>query len=63
MVPTENGFNQSDTCAHCDVFQAGLPLQGMAQSFTKPAFLSSQRHNFNPKSGYVATKLHGTSTC
>ena len=26
-------------------------------------FLSSRRHNLPSKSGYIMTKLHGTSTC
>ena len=35
--------------AHCDVFQAGLPWQGMAKLYKRQNFLSSRRHNLPSK--------------
>ena len=63
-------FNQSGTFpavarAHCDVFQAGLPWQGMAKLYKGQGSIFCH-HGYticHPKSGYVTTKLHGTSKC
>ena len=49
--------------AHCDVFQAGLPRQGMATLYKGSIFCHHGDAICHPKSGYVTTKLHGTSTC
>ena len=49
--------------AHCDVFQAGLPWQGMAKLYKGSIFCHHGDTICHPKSGYVTTKLHGTSTC
>ena len=49
--------------AHCDVFQAGLPWQGMAKLYKGSIFCHHRDTICHPKSGYVTTKLHGTSTC
>ena len=49
--------------AHCDVFQAGLPWQGMAKLFKGSIFCHHGDTICHPKAGYVTTKLHGTSTC
>ena len=49
--------------AHCDVFQAGLPWQGMAKLYKGSIFWHHGDTICHPKSGYVTTKLHGTSTC
>ena len=46
---------------HCDVVQAGLPWQGMAKLYKGSIF--GQHGDTIAKSGYVKTKLHGTSTC
>ena len=35
--------------AHCDVFQAGLPWQGMAKLYKGSIFWSSRRHNLPSK--------------
>ena len=46
MVPQESGFNQSDTAAvartHCDIFQAGLPWQGMAKLYKGSIFVITE---------------------
>ena len=49
--------------AHCDVVQAGLPWQGMAKLYNDSIFCHHGDTICHPKSGYVTTKLHGTSTC
>ena len=49
--------------AHCDVFQAGLPWQGMAKLYKGSIFCHHGDTICHPKSCYVTTKLHGTSTC
>ena len=48
--------------AHCDVFQAGLPWQGMAKLYKGSICCHHGDTICHPKSGYVTTKLHGTST-
>ena len=68
MVPKESGFNQSVTasckcaCAYRDVFQARLPWQEMVK-LNKGSICHHADTICHPKSGYVKTKLHGTSTC
>ena len=47
MVHKENGFNQSGPLpavarAHCDVFQAGLPSQGMAKLYHCSIFVITE---------------------
>ena len=49
--------------AHCDVFQAGLPWQGMAKLYKGSICCNHGDTICHPKSGYVTTKLHGTSAC
>ena len=68
MVPKERGFNQS-------VAASGMCARKAWRFPCSPAMGSDgeaiQRQNFchngdtscHPKSGYVTTKLHGTSTC
>ena len=65
MVLKERGFNQAERLpanahAHRDVFQARLSWQEMVR-------LNKGCHHgakiCHPKSVYVTTKLHGTSTC
>ena len=46
--------------AHCDVFQAHLPWQVIVKLYKGSIFVITETH---PKSDYVTTKLHGTSTC
>ena len=69
MVSKESGFNQSETASalmhsHRDVFQARLP------AITRYGEVKQRQHFYHhgdaichPKSGYVTTKQHGTSTC
>ena len=45
--------------AHCDVFQAGLPWQGMAKLYKGSIFCHHGDTICHPKSGYATTKLHG----
>ena len=47
--------------AHCDVFQAGFPWQGMENLYKGSIFCHHGDTICHPKSGYVTTKLHGTS--
>ena len=52
--------------AHCDVtvvFQACLPWQGVAKLYKGSIFCHHGDTICHPKSVYVMTKLHGTSTC
>ena len=49
--------------ARCDVFQAGLPWQGMAKLYKGTIFCHHGDTFCLPKSGYVTTKLNGTSKC
>ena len=48
--------------ARCGVFQAGLPWHGMAKLYNGSIFCHHGDTICHPKSGYVTTKLHGTST-
>ena len=68
MIPKESGFNQSQRLpphahAHRDVFQARLPLQEMVKLNKGSFFYHHGDTICHPRSGYVTTKLHGTSTC
>ena len=68
MVPKDGGFNQSKTLAHyvrahCDVFQARLALTRDSKVLQTPYFCHHGDTICHPKSGYVTTKLHETSTC
>ena len=67
MFPKMDSTNQARlpavARAHCDVFQAGLPWQGMAKLYKGSIFCHHGDTICHPKSGYVTTKLHGTSTC
>ena len=59
MVPKGNGFNQSETASCCcapDMARDGEVIQ--MQHFCHHGDTICY-----PKSGYVTTKLHGTSTC
>ena len=49
--------------AHCDIVQAGLPWQGIAKLYKGSIFCHHGDTICHPKSGYVTTKPHGTSTC
>ena len=50
--------------AHCDVFQAGLPWQGMAKLYKGSIFVIMEtQFAFQSQVINVTTKLHGTSTC
>ena len=49
--------------ALCDVFQAGLPWQVMGEVIQMQHFCHHGDTICHPKSGYLTTKLHGTSTC
>ena len=67
MVPKESGFNQSEMAsgyghAHCDVFQARLPWQGMAK-LTKCSIFIITETQLPSKVRLCTTKQHGTSTC
>ena len=47
MSPKENRFNQSGAAlalarAHCDVFQASLPWQGMAKLYKGSIFIITE---------------------
>ena len=48
MIPKGNGFNQSGTRAHCDVFRLACHGKGW-RSYTNAAFLSSRRHTLPSK--------------
>ena len=68
MVPKESGFNQSKTsCALCARTLSRFP--GSTVIARDSEVLQRQHichHGYticHPKSGYVTTKLHGTSTC
>ena len=68
MIPKGNGFNQSGTASCCCartlwLFQAGLPWQGMTKLYKGSIFCHHGDTICHPKSGYLTTKLHGTSTC
>ena len=66
MVPKESGFNQSETasglCARI-VLHARLPWQGMVKLYKGSILVIAKTQFAYPKSGYISTKLHGTSTC
>ena len=53
--------------AHCDVFQAPLPWQGIVKLYKGSMLVTKVRlcndQISHPKSGYVTTKLHGTCGC
>ena len=59
MFPKEGGFNQS-VAAKRDVFYARLTLLARDGEVVQSHHGDTICH---PKSGYVRTKLHGTSTC
>ena len=48
--------------AHCDVFQARLPWQGIVEVVQRQHFCHHGDTICHPKSGYVTIKLHGMST-
>ena len=57
MLPKESGFNQSDT-ASC---WAAMVRDG--EVIQRQHFCHHGDTIWFPKSGYVTTQLHGTSTC
>ena len=67
MVPKESGLNQSETTSGYIVTFSRLACHGILARDGEV----KQRQHFchhgdticHPKSGYVTTKLHGTSTC
>ena len=66
MVPKESGFNQSKRIshyahAHCVVFQARLPWQGILKFYKGSIFFHHGDTICHPKSGYLTTKLHWMS--
>ena len=56
-------FVSYQTNAHRDVFQARLPWEEMVKLNKGSIFIITETHICHPKSGYVTTKRHGTSTC
>ena len=53
----------SNAHAHRDVFQASLPWEEMVKLNKGSIFIITETQFAIQKSGYVTTKLHGTSTC
>ena len=53
----------SNAHAHRDVFQARLPWEEMVKLNKGSIFYHHGDTICHPKSGYVTTKLYGTSTC
>ena len=65
MIPKSNGFNQSGTVAraHCDVFLGWPAMARDGEVIQMQHFCHHGDTLCHPKSGFVTTKLHGTSTC
>ena len=68
MVPKDNGFNQSDTafccCARTLSRFSGWPAMARdGEVIQRQHFCHHGDTICLTKSGYVTTKLHGTSTC
>ena len=68
MVPKEIGFNQSKmSCALCVRtlwrFPGSLAMARDSEVLQKQRFCQHGDTICHPKSGYVTTKLHRTSTC
>ena len=68
MLPKENGFNQSGTasccCARTLCRFSGLPAMASDGDVIQMQHFCHHGDTIcHPKSGYVTTKLHGTSTC
>ena len=53
----------ANALAHLDVFQAHLPWQEMVKLNKGSIFCHHGDTISHPKSGYVTTKVHGTSKC
>ena len=58
MVPKQSGFNQSDT-----TFPGSSAMGRDGEVKQRQHFYHHGDTICHPKSGYVTTKLHGTSTC
>ena len=67
MVPKENGFNQSDIAlllrAHIVTFSGWTATARHGEVIQRQHFCYHGDTICLPKSGYLTTKLHGTSTC
>ena len=68
MVPKESGFNQSKrSCTFCARtlrrFPGSLAVRKDSEVLQRQNFFYNGDTICHPKSGYVTTKLHGTSTC
>ena len=61
MVPKESGFNQSETAS--SRFLGSPPMTRDGEVKQRQHFYHQVDTICHPKSGYVTTKLHGTSTC
>ena len=61
MVPKESGFNQSETAS--SRFPGSPPMTRDGEVKQWQHFYHQVYTICHPKSGYVTTKLHGTSTC
>ena len=68
MVPKENGFNQSGPASRCCArtlwrFSGWPSMARDGEVIQMQHFCHHGDTICHPKSGYVTTKLHGTSTC
>ena len=68
MIPKGNGFNQSGTASCCCActLRRFLGWPAMARDGEVIQMQHFCQHGdtiCHPKSGYVTTKLHGTSSC
>ena len=61
MLPKESGFNQSETAS--SRFPGSPPMTRDGEVKQRQHFYHQVDTICHPKSGYVTTKLHGTSTC
>ena len=68
MVPKESEFNQSETASA--LMRTHIVTFSRLASHDKRWGIKQRQHFYHhtdtichPKSGYVTTKLHGTSTC
>ena len=68
MVPNESGFNQSvaasSMCARkARRFPCSPAVKSEGEVIQRQHFCHHGETICHPKSGYITTKLHGTSTC
>ena len=62
MLPKESGFHLSETTGGLRAHNVTFSMLACPGNYTRRHFCHYGDTIFHPRSGYITTKLHGTST-